>query len=85
MTDKKKRIEELKEDLRLGKEYEVLALKYETSVDYIKKVYSKMKRDGEELPDRRSSEWRNIQFRRLKDMKPVVGVYSKYKEKEKGN
>ena len=62
MNEEKPPIEQIKEDIRQGKEYEVLALKYETSIDYIKKVASEMRKDGEKIVDRRSKEWRSKQL-----------------------
>jgi hypothetical protein len=58
----------LKDDLRQGKDFDVLALKYETSKDYIKKVYYEMKKAGERLPNRKSKEWRAISYMNKFDM-----------------
>jgi hypothetical protein len=66
-VDKKKIIKNSKEDgikadIRQGKEYEIIALKWETSIDYVKNVASEMVLGGEKLPDRRNKEWKIYQF-----------------------
>ena len=58
----------IKKDIRLGKEYEVLASKYETSVDYIKKIAKEMRDDGEELVDRKTKKWKTMQIIRKKEI-----------------
>ena len=67
ISDKTKE-EGIKADIRQGKEYEVLAVKWETTEDYIKKIASEMKKAGERLPDRRNEEWKRIQILRKKDI-----------------
>ena len=52
----------VKADIRQGKDYEIIAVKWEISMNYVKKIASEMKKQGEELIDRRSSEWRELQF-----------------------
>ena len=56
--------ERMKKDIRQGKEYAVIVLKYNTTIDHVKNVASQMRRDGEKLPKRNSKEWKLIQFKR---------------------
>jgi hypothetical protein len=56
------KLEGIKADIRQGKDYEIIAVKWEISINYVKKLASEMRRHGEELIDRRSSEWRTLQF-----------------------
>jgi len=56
------KLEGIKADIRQGKDYEIIAVKWGISMNYAKKIASEMRRQGEELIDRRSSEWRTLQF-----------------------
>ena len=72
MTNSK--LENLKADIRQGKEPEVLSLKYNTNVAYVKKVTSDMRqKDGEKLIDRRTKEWQLSQFMTGKDVERILG------------
>ena len=55
-------IEGIKADIRQGKEYKVIALKWGITPSYIGKIASDMKKQGEELIDRSSKHWRTFQF-----------------------
>ena len=55
-------IEGIIADIMQGKEYEVIALKWGTTPDYVKKIVTEMKKQGEELIDRRSKQWRTLQI-----------------------
>ena len=76
ITNNQRRIDGIKADIRQGKDYEIIAEKWETTVNYVRKIASKMRKDGEELIDRCSKEWRTLQF--------MVGAkyyrYKRYKE-----
>lgn len=64
---KKTNKDKIKGDLRLGKQFDVLALKYSTSENYIRKVYKEMKDAGENLPDRKTKKWKTMQILRKKE------------------
>jgi hypothetical protein len=55
--------DQIKEDIRLGKPYSLLALTYNKSVSYIQKIASQMKRKGTVLIDRRSAGWDLLQYK----------------------
>ena len=57
--EKTKRI---KDELRKGIEFSILSYRWGVSIEYIRKLYNEMKKDGENLIDRRSKEWRGMQF-----------------------
>jgi len=56
--------EKLKADILQGKDYNVLALKYDfEDVSYVKELKHKMKKQGEDVPDRRKNGWKDIEFK----------------------
>jgi len=55
--------EQIKEDIRLGKPYSLLALTYNKSISYIQKIASQMKSKGVVLFDRRTSGWDLLQYK----------------------
>ncbi len=59
--DKLHRIEGIKADILQGKEYDVIALKWDVSKWYIGKIVSEMRKQGEELIRRNCKEWRTFQ------------------------
>jgi len=65
ISDAKTDIEGIKADIRQGKEIEVIALKYDKSENYVRKIKREMVKQGIKLIDRRSREWRTKQFMRI--------------------
>jgi hypothetical protein len=62
ITREKGDLEGIKADIRQGKEYEVIALKWGTTPNYVRKIASEMRKQGEELIRRNTEAWRTLQF-----------------------
>ena len=58
----------IKEDLRKGLPYDVIVKRHKTTMSYVKKIKSKMVKDGEKLPDRRTDEWKGMQLMKLDEV-----------------
>lgn len=56
------RLEGIKADIRQGKEYDVIALKWGLKPRYVRKIASEMRKQGEELIRRNTKEWRDLQL-----------------------
>lgn len=59
--------EKIKDGIRKGLPYPYIANKYDTSVSYVKKVASNMRKNGEIIMDRRTNEWKGIQYLKWDD------------------
>lgn len=63
-TEKKElnKTDRIKEDIRKGLPYDVIVKKHNTTTNNVKKIKSKMVKDGEKLLDRRTKEWKGMQL-----------------------
>jgi len=69
-TEKKElnKTDRIKEDIRKGMPYDVIVKRHKTTMSNVKKIKSKMVKDGEKLPDRRTKEWKGIQLMKLDEV-----------------
>ena len=69
-------------DLEIGIPYDLVSAKYRTSKGNLQKKYSQMKRVIIDLPDRRSKEWRGMQFMTTKQLDSYMAGYIRYIKKQ---
>jgi hypothetical protein len=61
-TKAKTTCEKIKDEIRLGKPYSLIASTHNRTEKYVQKIATEMKNKGEKLPDRRTKEWRLMQY-----------------------
>jgi hypothetical protein len=65
-------------DLEIGIPYDLVAAKYGKSVGTLRKEYSKLRSQVIDLPDRRSREWRGMQFMPTNQLDSYMAGYIEY-------